>query len=140
MRRLFHGRMITVDGHMRRMDENYNKFVILNDSKVGYQLEQKRIQNSQGTKIVIEDSDIRNTKVIPCKPNTTYSFHLMKSGYELYVTDLTSELIVISNGAWGTTSFTTSATAAYISINLAVGSEHTADITVGDCGVLITEE
>ena len=87
MRRLFHGRMITVDGHMRRMDENYNKYVILTDSGQGFALENKVRENNPvvGKKIEWSPNNTRLTIFVPIKANYTYVCKPTSDAYLIYI-------------------------------------------------------
>ena len=146
MRRLFHGRMITVDGHMRRMDENYNKFVIFNNNGVAYSLLQADLINvGAGNTCAIDSNapskDLRNVQIVSVKPGATYKFTLTKQGYDLFLVQLNANNLVLESGGWHSTGTRTlKPNTKKVGLGIGVGSAHTDPLTVGDVGIIITEE
>lgn len=95
MRRMFQGRMISVNGCGKRMQANWNEFAINKDNDHGYSLLQVQIQMPENEEIVIADSDIRNGVVFKCNPNTTYNIKCSKTGYECIASGVDNDNIVV---------------------------------------------
>ena len=140
MRRLFHGRMITVDGHMRRMYPDHRYAIVTNDNSA-YKLVQGQRGYPAGSKPTFyPDVATRNTIIIPCKPKTTYKFALSKPGYDLFTAILNSEDVVVEAIGWGYTTVTTPSAAAYFGFDIGTAGAHTGDVLLGSVDILITEE
>ena len=135
MRRLFHGRMITVDGHMRRMEPDYNQYAIVVNSKQGYQLENKGLTAD-------DYMSTRLTAKIPTTVGSSLTVKPIKSGYEVNAYYMDGEYTVIGNDIGWTTSLSATMPEGSIALGviIAVGSAHTANLEPGDCGIIITEE
>ena len=135
MRRLFHGRMITVDGHMRRMEPDYNQYAIVINTKRAYQLENKGLTSD-------DYMSTRITAKIPTTVGSSFSVKPTETGYQVNAYYMDGEYTVIgSDIGWATSlSVTMPSGSIALGVILAVGSAHTADLKPGDCGLLITEE
>lgn len=140
MRRMFRGRMISVDGCARRMQPNWNCYVINKDNDRGVKLLQIQINHSEGSVPTINPSNTRNACYIKIEPSTTYRISCTKPGYQVFVGEEDSGYICLVKNAWQNDYqvITTTADTAYLSICLAWGDKEQA-ITVGDCGVVISK-
>ena len=142
---MFQGRIISVDGCAKRMQPNWNAFIIDKDNDRGYSLLQADLGGVQvgSTCFISYDSaqaNLRNVQIIPVEPGTTYNFSLTKPGYSLFVVQLDENNTVLVNGGWvNTGTYEVGASTKKIGFGIAVGSAHTAPITVGDCGIIITK-
>lgn len=140
MRRMFQGRMISIDGHLKRMQANWNEYVINKDNDRGYKLWQKQFGLSVGNVISVADSDIRNAVYFECEPNTNYIISCTKPGYECLAATLDSDKVNLGASNWSNSvEINTEENAKYLAIVIAVGSAHSGNIFVGDCGIVITK-
>ena len=141
MRRLFHGRMITVDGHMRRMSENYNKFAIFPSDNIGYIFENKSWDGAPVTGGTINwiSNTSRLTQLIPI---STGKFTVIcDSRYETYVAFFDAAGKYTGYDLqWTADKTFTMSNPGYLYLSIRNKANPSTRLYVGDCGVIITEE
>lgn len=141
MRRMFQGRMISVDGCGKRMQANWNEFAINKDNDRGVRLLQKQATMPEGEQPVILDSDTRNIASFTVKPGATYKITTLKPGFDIFVGEISADNIVLVRNSWlpNQQTITINADTAFIIISMSITGNHEAPITVGDCGITIEE-
>ena len=139
MRRLFHGRMVSVDGHCRRMEANYDKYVIAVNSNIAYSLlNQGRTQNQVGTHLEWVTNTKRLSTLIPIIPGHSYTLYFTKSGYELVLGFYDEDLILKSNTEWqNEAAFVPEDSYLFILVRKVTT---TADIAVGEVGLILEDD
>ena len=137
--------MISVNGCGKRMQANWNAFIINKDNDRGYSLLQADLANvSVGNICTINpegaQANIRNVQIVPVESGATYKFTLTEEGFDLYAIQLDEDNVVLVQGGWvGAGTYEVGADTKKIGFGLGVGSAHTAAIKVGDCGIIISK-
>ena len=145
MRRLFHGRMITVDGHMRRMSENYELYAINANNDIAQSLRNINVETpvyGEKPQWTVVTTDILSGVEIPVQPSKTYTVKTTQAGYDIYITPLDEEGRFYTAGKSWTQNVSTFTGDVHCSYLLLAVKSHTSGARVrpGDCGLLITEE
>ena len=135
MRRLFHGRMITVGGHMRRMEVDYNFYSINTSTMQAFAITNKNPNTSTITSQLMYAVSTQNLgkKITINLTKTNYQF-------EAWAGDAaTAEKIVSWTSTPTTITIDTDAKMRIVYV-IGKGTAHTASIKPGECGIIITEE
>ena len=138
---MFQGRMITVDGCARRMQPNWNCYVINTDTDRATVLKQERWMYQPDQQVEAEPSNVMNSVMIPVEPGKVYNIKLSNTNNQVYVVGLDSSKAVKDTKNWQNSgyNYTASENIYWLAMTIAVGEAHTAQLTVGDCGIVVKQ-
>jgi len=144
MRRMFQGRMISIDGCMKRMQPNWNCYFIDKDNDRGSLLiNQGRTMSSVGEPLIWAENSKRLSLIYPVKAGHKYRWYATKPGYDTYFgsyynQDLKIVQPISGGQTWASKIEHTAEIDGYVYISLAK-TNHDLDITVGECGIVFEE-
>lgn len=142
MRRLFQGRMISVDGHLKRMQPNWNCYFIDKSTDRGSLLiNRSRIQSETGTPLEWSDNPRRFSLVYPVKAGHSYRVRATKTGYDAYVGGEYDENLKVAGNLesqWANVIEFTADITGYVYLSCA-DVNHDEDIYLGECGLVFEE-
>lgn len=142
MRRMFQGRMISVNSCGKRMQANWNCYLISKDNDRGYTLANiRRTAQQEGSELSFLNDPNRATLnfAYPVKANHTYLIKPTKPGYECFYGGIyVDNALAVVSSTWGSEIEVIPAINGGIYISLA-NVNHDLPLTIGECGITIEE-